>query len=121
AEVLLGRPVRTREAMREAARALRAQGPRVVVVKGGHLAGDEAVDVFYDGERMEELSAPRIDTRHTHGTGCTYSAAIAARLALGEAPFEAVKGAKQYLTEAIRGAYAVGRGHGPVDHLHPLR
>jgi hydroxymethylpyrimidine/phosphomethylpyrimidine kinase len=120
AEVLLGRPVRTREAMREAARALRAQGPRVVVVKGGHLPGGEAVDVFYDGERLEELAAPRIDTRHTHGTGCTYSAAVAARLALGEAPLAAVRGAKDYLTEALRGAYAVGHGHGPVDHLHPL-
>jgi hydroxymethylpyrimidine/phosphomethylpyrimidine kinase len=121
AEALLGRPVRTREAMREAARDLRARGPRVVVVKGGHLEGEEAVDVFHDGTRLEELSAPRIQTRHTHGTGCTFSAAIAARLALGAEPLEAVRGAKEYLTEAIRGAYGVGRGHGPVDHLHPLR
>jgi hydroxymethylpyrimidine/phosphomethylpyrimidine kinase len=120
AEALLGRPVRTREAMREAARALHGLGPRVVVVKGGHLPGEEAVDVFYDGGRLEELRAPRVDTRNTHGTGCTYSAAIAARLALGAAPFEAVRGAKDYLTEAIRRSYAVGRGHGPVDHLHPL-
>ncbi|HVR70184.1 MAG TPA: bifunctional hydroxymethylpyrimidine kinase/phosphomethylpyrimidine kinase [Vicinamibacteria bacterium] len=120
AEALLGRPVRTREAMREAARELQGRGPRVVVVKGGHLAGDEAVDVFYDGRRLEELSAPRVATRNTHGTGCTYSAAIAARLALGSEPLEAVRGAKEYLTEAIRRAYGVGRGHGPVDHLHPL-
>jgi hydroxymethylpyrimidine/phosphomethylpyrimidine kinase len=121
AEALLGHPVRTREAMREAACALRGRGPRVVVVKGGHLAGDEAVDVFYDGRRLEELAAPRIATRNTHGTGCTYSAAIAARLALGAEPFEAVRGAKEYLTEAIRRSYSVGRGHGPVDHLHPLK
>jgi hydroxymethylpyrimidine/phosphomethylpyrimidine kinase len=121
AEALLGHPVRTREAMRDAARELRRLGPRVVVVKGGHLAGDEAVDVFYDGQRLEELAAPRIPTRNTHGTGCTYSAAIAARLALGAEPFEAVRGAKEYLTEAIRGSYSVGGGHGPVDHLHPLR
>jgi hydroxymethylpyrimidine/phosphomethylpyrimidine kinase len=119
-EALLGRPVRTREAMREAARELQGRGPRVVVVKGGHLAGDEAVDVFYDGRRLEDLSALRIDTPHTHGTGCTYSAAIAARLALGAEPLEAVRGAKAYLTEAIRRGYGVGRGHGPVDHLHPL-
>ena len=121
AEALLGHTVRTREAMRDAARELRARGPRVVVVKGGHLAGDEAVDVFYDGQRLEELAAPRIPTRNTHGTGCTYSAAIAARLALGAEPFDAVRGAKEYLTEAIRRSYSVGRGHGPVDHLHPLR
>ena len=120
-EALLGRPVRTREQMREAARELRGRGPRVVVVKGGHLAGDEAVDIFYDGERLEELAAPRIHTQNTHGTGCTFSAAIAARLALGDQPFEAVRGAKEYLTEAVRRSYSVGRGHGPVDHLHPLK
>ncbi len=120
AESLLGRPVRTLAEMREAARALRAMGPRAVVVKGGHLEGD-AVDVFWDGERMEDLSAPRIATKNTHGTGCTYSAAIAARLALGDPLLDAVRGAKTYLTEAIRRSYSVGRGHGPVDHLHPLK
>jgi hydroxymethylpyrimidine/phosphomethylpyrimidine kinase len=119
AEALLGHPVRTLSAMREAARALRALGPRAVVVKGGHLEGD-AVDVFWDGERMEDLPAPRIATQNTHGTGCTYSAAIAARLALGDSLLDAVRGAKGYLTEAIRRSYSVGRGHGPVDHLHPL-
>jgi hydroxymethylpyrimidine/phosphomethylpyrimidine kinase len=120
AEALLGRPVRDLAGMREAARALHTLGPRVVVVKGGHLSGD-AVDVYFDGERLEELRAPRIDTRHTHGTGCTFSAAIASRLALGDRPFSAVAGAKEYLTEAIRRSYSVGAGHGPVDHLHPLR
>ena len=119
AEALLGRPVRTLVEMREAARALREMGPRSVVVKGGHLEGD-AVDVFWDGERLEDLPAPRIATTNTHGTGCTYSAAIAARLALGEPLLDAVRGAKAYLTEAIRRSYSVGRGHGPVDHMHPL-
>jgi hydroxymethylpyrimidine/phosphomethylpyrimidine kinase len=119
AEALLGRPVRTLDEMREAARALQAMGPRSVVVKGGHLEGD-AVDVFWDGARLEDLPAPRIATKNTHGTGCTYSAAIAARLALGEPLLDAVRGAKAYLTEAIRRSYSVGRGHGPVDHLHPL-
>ena len=90
-----------------------------MVVKGGHLAGD-AVDVFFDGERLEELKAPRIATRNTHGTGCTFSAAIAARLALGDETLEAIRGAKEYVTEAIRRSYAVGAGPGPVDHLHPL-
>jgi hydroxymethylpyrimidine/phosphomethylpyrimidine kinase len=119
AEALLGRPVRSLEAMAEAARDLHAQGPRAVVVKGGHLEGDP-VDVFFDGRRMERLPAPRIATRNTHGTGCTLSAAIAARLALGHELLEAVRGAKAYLTEALRGAYTLGRGAGPVDHLHPL-
>jgi hydroxymethylpyrimidine/phosphomethylpyrimidine kinase len=118
-EALLAQPVRSLEAMRRAARDLRALGPRAVVIKGGHLEG-EAVDVYFDGERMEELHAPRIDTGNTHGTGCTFSAAIAARLALGAELWDAVRGAKEYLTEAIRRSYAVGRGHGPVDHLHPL-
>ena len=118
-EALLGRAVRSLSDMREAARALHAMGPRAVVVKGGHLEGD-AVDVFFDGATLDELAAPRIATANTHGTGCTYSAAIAARLALGDALLDAVRGAKSYLTEAIRRSYSVGRGHGPVDHLHPL-
>jgi hydroxymethylpyrimidine/phosphomethylpyrimidine kinase len=105
--------------MREAARALRDLGPRAVLVKGGHLEGDP-VDVFCDGERMVELAVPRIATPNTHGTGCTYSAAIAARLALGAELLEAVEGAKDYLTGALRRSYAVGRGPGPLDHLHPL-
>jgi len=119
AEALVGHPVRSLDEMRAAARELRAEGPRAVVVKGGHLAGD-AVDVFYDGDRLEELVAPRIATHNTHGTGCTFSAAIAARLALGDELLEAVRGAKEYLTEAIRRSYSVGAGHGPVDHMHLL-
>ncbi len=118
-EALLGQTVRSVAEMREAARALHKQGARAVVVKGGHLEGD-AVDVFFDGWRMDELSAPRIDTPNTHGTGCTFSAAIAARLARGDDLPGAVRGAKAYVTEAIRRSYAVGRGHGPLDHLHPL-
>lgn len=120
AEALLGRPVRTLAAMREAARAIKDMGPRAVVVKGGHLEGPP-VDVYFDGRRLEDLSGERIATRNTHGTGCTYSAAIAARLALGSGLADAVREAKAYLTEAIRRSYSVGRGHGPVDHLHTLR
>jgi hydroxymethylpyrimidine/phosphomethylpyrimidine kinase len=118
-EALLQRPVRSLDDMKAAARELHRRGVRAVVVKGGHLSGD-AVDVFFDGTRMEELRAPRIDTANTHGTGCTFASAIASRLANGDALLEAVTGAKTYLTEAIRRSYAVGRGHGPVDHLHPL-
>ena len=119
AEALLGRPVRSLEAMREAARDLKALGPGAVLVKGGHLEGDP-VDVLWDGATLVELPARRIATQNTHGTGCTYSAAIAARLALGAPLVDAVRGAKAYLTEAIRRSYSVGKGHGPVDHLHPL-
>ena len=118
AEALLGRPIRTVDDMKAAARELHRRGVRAVVIKGGHLPG-EPIDVFFDGTQLEELRAPRIDTANTHGTGCTYAAAIAARLALGDELREAVRGAKAYLTEAIRRSYAVGHGHGPVDHLHP--
>lgn len=118
-EALLQRPVRTLDDMKAAARELHRRGVRAVVVKGGHLPGD-ATDVFFDGTRLEELEAPRIDTPNTHGTGCTYASAIASRLALGDELLGAVRAAKAYLTEAIRRSYAVGRGHGPVDHLHPL-
>jgi hydroxymethylpyrimidine/phosphomethylpyrimidine kinase len=120
AGALLGRVVATREDMRAAAAALRAMGPRAALVKGGHLPGD-AVDVLCDDDGFLELVAPRVDTKNTHGTGCTYSAAIAARLAQGATLREAVRGAKDYVTEAIRRSYAVGAGHGPLDHLHPLR
>jgi len=120
AEVLLGRRVRTLADMREAARALHGLGPGAVVVKGGHLPG-AAVDVFFDGVHMEELAAARIVTKNTHGTGCTFSAAIAGRLANGAVLVDAVRGAKEYLTEAIRCSYSIGRGHGPVDHLHLFR
>jgi hydroxymethylpyrimidine/phosphomethylpyrimidine kinase len=101
AEALLGRAVRDVEAMRAAARDLQRRGPRAVVVKGGHLAG-EPVDVYDDGVRSELIPGPRIDTRHTHGTGCTYSAALAARLALGADPLEAARAAKAYVAEVLR-------------------
>ncbi len=119
AEALLGRAVRDLPAMRAAARDLRDLGARAVLVKGGALAGD-AVDVFFDGARLVDVPAPRVETRNVHGTGCTLSAAIVARLALGAELLDAVRGAKAYLTEALRRSYSVGRGRGPVDHLHPL-
>lgn len=116
AETLAGRAIRDRESMREAARALRDLGPRAVLVKGGHLPGD-AVDVFYDGEQFEELRAERVPSRHTHGTGCVLSAAIAAYLAHGLAVREAVGRAKGFVTEAIRAGLPLGRGVGPCNPL----
>jgi hydroxymethylpyrimidine/phosphomethylpyrimidine kinase len=117
AEMLLGRSVASVSEMREAARALADLGPQSVIVKGGHLEGD-AVDVFYDGTDMLELSAKRIDTTSTHGTGCTLASAIAANLALGHGLSDSVRNAKAYLTEAIAHAYQVGQGHGPVHHFY---
>ena len=114
---LLGRPIRTDEEMREAARELQGLGPRNVVVKGGHREGETATDVLFDGRDFHEFSSPRIDTKSTHGTGCTFASAIAAFLARGETVVEAVGHAKEYLTEALRRAYPVGHGHGPVNHF----
>ncbi len=120
AEVLVGRPVATLDDMREAARQIHHLGPAYVLVKGGHLAqGAESIDVLYDGIDYREYRAPRIDSRNTHGTGCTFASAIAACLAKGETVPEAVAQAKDYLTGAIRAAVgrAIGSGHGPVDHF----
>jgi hydroxymethylpyrimidine/phosphomethylpyrimidine kinase len=121
AEVLLGWPVRDLDDLRRAARELRSLGPRAVLVKGGRLGGDHSVDVLFDGERLVELPAPRVQTEHTQGTGCTLSAAICAQLARGAALVDAVRAAKTYLTEALRHSYRTGRGRGPLDHLHALR
>ncbi len=113
---LLGRPVESEDQMRDAARAVRDLGAAAVLVKGGRLPGEEAVDLFYDGTEYVRLAAPRIDTPHTHGTGCTYSAAITALLARGETLVEAVRQAKHFISRAIAGAPGLGHGHGPVDH-----
>lgn len=120
AEVLSGLEIRTLEAAKEAAKAIADLGPSVVVVKGGHLPG-EPVDVVWDGSAFHELRAERIETTATHGTGCTFSAAIAANLALGLDPLDAISAAKRYLTEALRHGYAVGDGHSPVDHFWAVR
>jgi len=95
-------------------------GHRWVFLKGGHLPGDMAIDLLHDGDQMIELAAPRIDTRNTHGTGCTLSAALAALLPQAQDVPEAARRAKHYLTEAIRHAdrLGVGSGNGPVHHFH---
>ena len=116
AEVLSGRPVTTMEEAKEAAKTIAALGPRYVVVKGGHF-GDDAVDVLFDGERFTELPARRVTTTSTHGTGCTFSSAIAAGLANGKWVEESVSDAKAYVTEAIGRAFPVGAGHGPLNHF----
>ncbi len=123
AEVLLAcAPIRTLADMRAAARALHALGPRIVVLKGGHLDGAESPDVIDDGTTQVELPAARIVTKNTHGTGCTLSAAIAALLPQHDDPIAAIRAAKAYLTAAIAasGELTVGSGHGPVHHFHTL-
>ncbi len=112
---LTGVRVNGADDLREAAEAVYALGPRWVLVKGGHLAGD-AVDLLYNGTSATELRAPRLDNRHTHGTGCTLASAIASFLALGMDVPEAVKAAKDYVTGAIAHGFALGVGIGPVDH-----
>ena len=87
-------------------------------MKGGHRQSAEATDVLYDGKAFREYAAPRIETASTHGTGCTFASAIAACLARGMPLADAVAEAKAYLTEALRRAYPIGGGHGPVHHFH---
>jgi hydroxymethylpyrimidine/phosphomethylpyrimidine kinase len=114
---LAGSDVQTREDMRRAAGAILRLGPRAVLVKGGHLEDDRAADLFVDGAVEEWIDAERIDTPHTHGTGCTLSAAITAHLARGASLIDAVRAGKAFVTEAIRHALALGEGIGPVDQL----
>ena len=118
AEVLSGHTIADAESMREAARRIRDLGPRRVVIKGGHSEGPYVVDLYFDGEKFEELKAERARTTATHGTGCTFSAAIAAYLAHGLPPLEAVARAKEFLTAALLAAPGIGKGIGPVNHFH---
>ncbi len=117
AEALTGTQLHSSQDIEKAARLIVAMGARAVVIKGGHLKGP-AVDLFYDGKKMRALGAARIRTKNTHGTGCTFSAAIAAYLARGENLESAVRAAKKYITAAIRTGFAVGAGHSPVHHFH---
>ncbi len=117
---LAGMEVRTLEDAREAARRIYDLGPGAVLVKGGHIKGEQAIDVLYDGETFHVFAAPYIDTPHTHGTGCTYSSAIVANLARGFDLLEAIGRAKRYVTEAIQHGLPVGKGHGPTHHFYFL-
>ena len=119
AEALTGMTIGSGDEARRAAVLIHQMGPRVVVVKGGHLQGDPT-DLFYDGQAFRELHSPRIDTKNTHGTGCTFASAIAAGLAKGLDQWDAVVQAKDFITEAIRHAYPVGHGHGPVNHFYRM-
>ena len=115
AEALTGMKITTLKDMHQAAVAIGAMGPQAVLLKGGHLEND-ATDVLFDGTSTREFPGERIATRHTHGTGCTYSAAITAGLACGLALVEAVAAGKRFIEEAIRTNPGLGHGSGPVNH-----
>ena len=119
AQVLTGQEVRTLDDARDAARELVAMGARTAVVKGGHLEGP-ATDILYDGKDFRLYTTQRIETTSTHGTGCTFASAIAAGLAKGLTVRDALAHAKSYVTAAIRQAFPMGQGHGPLNHFHTL-
>lgn len=116
-DLLGGKPIQGLDDMKEAARALHRLGPRHVLVKGGHITRG-AADVLFDGEEITVLEGRRVDTPHTHGTGCTLSSAIAAGLARGQPVREAVRAAKEYIQGAIENALALGKGRGPLNHMY---
>lgn len=117
---LVGTPVPDREAMRAAAAALLAHGPRWILLKGGHLPDDAAADLLTDGVEEHWFVAERRPTRHTHGTGCTYASAVATHLGSGLAVPDAVARAKEYVTRAITLGHPLGSGIGPVGHPRAL-
>jgi hydroxymethylpyrimidine/phosphomethylpyrimidine kinase len=117
AEALSGLTIRDTAGQREAARQIAGLGARHVIVKGGHADSARIVDVLYDGHLFHEFEAERVAGRHTHGTGCTYAAALACHLALGRTLVEAVPLAQRYVAGAIRAGIDVGRGHGPMNHF----
>jgi hydroxymethylpyrimidine/phosphomethylpyrimidine kinase len=120
AEALTGMRITSERHMRDCARRILALGAAKVVVKGGHLEGAAATDIVYDGKHFKSIQTPRIDTPNTHGTGCTFSSAIAAHLALGFPFFDAVTRAKDYISGAIAHSLNIGKGHGPTHHFFDL-
>jgi hydroxymethylpyrimidine/phosphomethylpyrimidine kinase len=120
AEFLCGFSIKTENDMRNACEKLFSMGAKHILLKGGHRFGEDASDMFFSGGEFIKLYAERINTKHTHGTGCTLSSAVASRLALGDSPEAAVRAAKDYITRAINDAYPVGKGVGPVGHLCEL-
>jgi hydroxymethylpyrimidine/phosphomethylpyrimidine kinase len=120
AEILCGTTIGDTAAMRTAGKTLLALGCRAVLVKGGHLSGETVSDVLVTAAGIRVWESPRFSTRHTHGTGCTLASAIAAGLAQGLGIEDAVDRARAYVQRAIASAPGFGRGHGPLDHAHPL-
>ena len=120
AEALTGKKIETLEDRRRASVEIHRMGVKNVLIKGGHLSG-EAEDLLYDGTEYYTFTHKRIETKNTHGTGCTLSSAIAADLALGMEVPEAVRAAKEYVTRAIEHALPIGKGHGPTNHFYFMK
>jgi hydroxymethylpyrimidine/phosphomethylpyrimidine kinase len=121
AQMLSGLEIATLEDMQAAAQRIYQLGAKAVLVKGGGMNGNlRGVDVWFDGDRLETLTTELVETKNTHGTGCTLSAAIAANLALGKERLEAVRSAKDYVTQALKHSLNIGKGQGPVGHFFPL-
>ena len=119
AEVLVGHKINDMDDMKDAAEEIVKMGASSAVVKGGHLKGP-ATDILHDGYEAKAFSSQRISTMNTHGTGCTFASAVAAGLAKGKTVRDAVGDAKKYVTDAIRYAYSIGHGHGPLNHFYML-
>lgn len=118
AGVIVGTTIKTVDDMKSAAAELKKLGCQWVIIKGGHLTGGkEAIDVVYDGNDYHLLRSPYFQTQNTHGTGCTFSSAIAAGLAKGNDPLTAINTAKEYIAAAIQHSLTIGKGHGPTNHL----
>lgn len=117
AEVITGLKIKTIEEMKKAAEKIYEMGPKYVLVKGGHLEG-EAIDILYDGTNFTYYNSPRINTKNTHGTGCTLSSAIASNLGKELSINKAIEEAKKYITTAIENSFSIGKGVGPVHHFH---
>ena len=120
AEALTGLTINDLDEMRHAAGMLVTRGVEAVLLKGGHLAGDEVCDILATADGLIEMISPRIDTAHTHGTGCTLASAIATGLAQGLPLERAVRRARAYVHEAIATAPGFGHGHGPLNHVHTV-
>ena len=121
AEVITGSTISSVHEMKIVAEKIKFLGPENVLLKGGHFQNSkEAIDILYDGENFHEYVTSRIDTKNTHGTGCTYSAAICAGLAKGFSIHESVKIAKNYVTLAIQNSFDLGKGHGPLNHFYKI-
>ena len=121
AEILSGSRIHSLADARGAARRIHAGAKCAVLVKGGHAAGDQIIDLLFDGDCFTEFPTPRIHTRNTHGTGCTFASALAAHLALGHTLQDATAKAQAYVAGAIRHGLAIGKGHGPLDHFWQMR
>ncbi len=121
AEALMGMDIKNFEDMQHAAQMVATLGPKAVLLKGGHLSGGVVTDIYVEDGQMETIESPRIDTRHTHGTGCALASAIATGLAQGMALRDAVLRAHAYVQEAIRTAPGLGHGYGPLNHAHTVK